>query len=280
MNVCIMPGGNAGKAGIEVPVRGELSPAIEDLRAQIAACLMEIDEITLQVNPRIEADYALKIGCWENALLESQLAARRAKRRLAMAQAAANQGSAVSEDEIEQQLDREFADWERQVRAAMDDHLKKMEERAASRPMAPAEAREFKALHRGIIKRLHPDLHPELGLEGRRYFEIAQAAFKAGDLDLLRSVDTVTMHLEPEPQPEAPMPEDEQVAVTELLAAQLRLVQERLEALKNARPYALLDQLADPDWIERTVDGLKAQIARQDEACKAYDLRYRALRGE
>ena len=58
----------------------ELLQQIEDVRQEITSVLLEIDQITLQTNPQIEADYAVKIGCLENELLQAQIAARRAKR--------------------------------------------------------------------------------------------------------------------------------------------------------------------------------------------------------
>ncbi len=42
-----------------------LAQDIESVRQQITDALMEIDHINLQVNPQIEADYAIRIGCYE-----------------------------------------------------------------------------------------------------------------------------------------------------------------------------------------------------------------------
>ena len=81
-------------------------------RSRIAELLLEIDDITLQVNPRIEAEYATKIGFLENELLKWQIAARRARRRYSLAQARANAGESFAEDEFEAQLDEELAEWD------------------------------------------------------------------------------------------------------------------------------------------------------------------------
>ena len=42
--------------------------AIAEARVRIAGLLLEIDDIVLQVNPQIEAEYATKIGYLENDL--------------------------------------------------------------------------------------------------------------------------------------------------------------------------------------------------------------------
>ena len=100
------------KGGVVADVKAVAEGQITDARARIADHLLEIDNITLQVNPRIEAEYATKIGYLENDLLKWQIAARRAKRRLALAQARVNAGASLRGDEFEVQLDYELAEWE------------------------------------------------------------------------------------------------------------------------------------------------------------------------
>ena len=257
---------------------GLLEEHIESTRAEIAACLLEIDEITLQVNPQIESDYAVKIGCLETDLLRCQIEARRAKRRLALVQAQANRGEDITEGIIEEQLDQEFSVWQLRLQQAVDDYLAKAERRAGSRMLSPADSREMKRLHRELIKRLHPDVRPDLGGEGLRYFEIAQKAFEAGDLQLLRSVEAATMYMARKPD-ELNTPE-ELIAECALVEAQLQVVWERLDALKHSLPYTLMEKLANPVWVQKTVEGLKAQIKQQEEAREAYDRRISELKGE
>ena len=79
-------------------VKAGTASQIVDARARIAELLLEIDHIVLQVNPQIEAEYATKIGYLENDLLKWQIAARRARRRHALAQARVNCGIAFAVD--------------------------------------------------------------------------------------------------------------------------------------------------------------------------------------
>ncbi len=67
--------------------KASIEKEICEARARIADLLLEIDDIVLQQNPQIEAEYATKIGYLENDLLKWQIAARRSKRRLALARA-------------------------------------------------------------------------------------------------------------------------------------------------------------------------------------------------
>lgn len=255
-----------------------LQEAVDCLRTAIADCLMEIDTIQLQVNPRIESDYAVAIGCLENDLLKCQIAARRAKRKLELAQAEANRGSQVEDADLEQQLEGEFAAWQRMLDERVRQYLDTVEERAASRFLAPYEADELKRLHRSLIKRMHPDVHPELGEQGRRYFAIVQAAFEKGDVELLRSVDAATAHLALPAADEVPTP-DELAAELALLEAQLSVLEDKLEVLKTSMPYTLRAKLDDPTWVQATTESLKAQIDEQVAARESYERRLAELQG-
>ena len=149
---------------------------IRDIRQQITDLLMEIEHVSLQVNPQIEVDYAIKIGCYENELLQAQIAARRAKHKFGLAQARKNRGEEINEELIEQELDEEFAVWEAQLTAQVQDYLSKLETRAGTRALLPHEQKELRALHRELVKRLHPDLHAHQSEEERRLFNMLQGS--------------------------------------------------------------------------------------------------------
>ena len=248
---------------------GQLQEQLEQVRKEITETLLEIDLIELQLNPQIEADYAVKIGCLENELLQAQIAARRAKRKLALAQARVNQGEIIAEEEIEDILDEEFEEWEAQLALQVENYLKQLERRANSRPLNPVEVKELRSLHRELVKRLHPDLHPMQTEEEMRLFAVVQAAFKSGDLETLRSVEMTTKYLAKDETHEHDSLE-ELNAEYELLSAQLRVIQERLDALKNSNPYLLRDKLASATWVHERSEALKAEIAEQGQAKKAY----------
>lgn len=249
---------------------------LAELRQQVVGVLLEMDDINLQVNPRILAQYAKTVGYLENDLYKWQLRARRAKRKFALAQAAANKGEDISFESIEITLDAEFADWEAQLSSRMADQLKVLETLAGSRALSPADARELKALHKKLIKRLHPDLHPDLPEDAQRFFLIAQSAYENGDVSTLRAVDTATEDYEKaESLPELSADELElEITMTE---AQLKIAKERLEALKNSHPYILSELLNDPIKLAQKRKELEGEIEQQRRAANAYEAKIAAL---
>ena len=247
-------------------------------RARIADLLLEIDDIVLQINPQIEAAYATKIGYLENDLFKWQLAARRARRRFTLAQARVNSGQTFEHDEFEQQLDEELAAWEERLAASVEAFLKMAERKAGSHSMSPRESRELKQLHRDLIRRLHPDLHPDQPEEATRFFMVAQAAYEKGDLAILRSVAVATEGMGEEPDSSV-LTEEEASVELELLLIHENVVEQQLEELKRSNPYALKEKLEDGAWVIKRTTELKGQIEEQKAAARAYDERFEKLAG-
>lgn len=148
----------------------DLPRLLAQARDRLADLLFEIDHIELQVNPRILQDYNVKIACFENDLLKVEIEARRAKRKLVLAQAQVNRGQSVADQAIEEQLEGEFAEWEAQLNVHVQDYLDALSNRAASHAMNERDARELKRLHRTLIKRLHPDANAGREEECERFF--------------------------------------------------------------------------------------------------------------
>ena len=257
-------------------VKTSVAEQIAEARARIAELLLQIDDIVLQVNPQIEAKYATKIGYLENDLLKWQIAARRARRRCALAQARANVGEAFAPDEFDAQLDEELAEWEGLLAASVEVFLRAAERMAGSKPLSPSDSRELKRLHRELIKRLHPDLHPGQPDEAVRFFAVAQAAYERGDLEVLRAVAVGTEGMG-EGSGGAELPEDEAAMELEIVLAHERVVEQQLRELKESNPFALGEKLDDGAWVIRRTSELKAQIEEQKAAARAYDERFREL---
>lgn len=243
---------------------------LDEVRQRVIEALLEIDNINLQVNPHILARYAKAVGYLENDLYKWQLRARRAKRRFALAQAQANRGEGIVGKAIEATLDDEFAEWEARLSARMTEQLELLEMIGTSRALSPSEARELKLLHRRLIKRLHPDLHPNLPDEAHRFFLIAQAAYESGDVSAMRAVDTATSDYERDDDGGG-LAEGELEIELAMAEAQLNIVAERLESLKASRPYILAELLDDPARLSKRKRELEAEIERQREALSAYE---------
>jgi hypothetical protein len=256
-----------------------LQQQIADTRGRIVGVLAAIDDIRLQQNPWIEVEYALKIGCYQNELLKAEIAARRAKRKLTLAQMAVNSGEAPDELAIDIRLDEELNDWYKLLSAQMDKYLRSIEKRNTSSPLTAEESRELKLLYHKIVKRLHPDLNPQAKEPEMRLFLAAQTAYERGDLVELRAIAFTVEGLGEAAKPlrEEENPFDALEIELAMQQATLSIMEERLAQLKSEYPYQLLETLNNPAYVEETVRAVKEQIAQQKEIERSYTERIKAL---
>jgi hypothetical protein len=252
---------------------------LKDVQQEVIDVLLEIDNVKFQENPQIIAKYAKLIGYLENDLLNWQLKSRRAKRKFELAKAAANRGKSAIDEALEAQLEAEFAKWEAQLADRLEQQLKLLEKDATMVPLSPKDTRELKKLHKLVIKRLHPDLHPNLSEDAQRFFVVAQKAYEDGDLQTLRVVETATRDYETVKGEAVLSPEEQELEFT-MAEAQLAIAKEQLETIKDAYPQTLKELLDSPIQIAARKKELEEEIAKQKEAARLYEEKIAALRLE
>lgn len=257
----------------------QLKGQIRTVRAHIVELLARMDDIILQQIPQIRADYALKIGCWEQALLEAELAARRARRRLALAQAQVNRGERPQMEAIERRLDDELAGWMAKAEQARISYERALDYLTGSRTMSKADAAELKRLYRLLVRRLHPDVRKADPEQCEGLFLIAQAAYRSGNIAALRSLEVATRHLDPA-QDDLAAIEDAAALAQELELALIEedVVRERLEALENGEEMRLGKLLADPEWVTARTTELRHAVEKWERVREDCDERLQALK--
>ena len=262
-----------GETQAAAPVFEQLEQAHEAL----ADLLAEIDDLQLQGIPRVKADYQVKIGCWELRVQKAELAARRAKRKCELAQRMANDGREVDEARCEEMLDAEFAEWLERVREAASSYKAAVKRRSGGSFLSKADSEKLKRLHRILVKRLHPDISraKDAG-ECARLLELAQGAYKTGDVALLESLEVSTRDLEREDGPRTP---EEAAVELALVEAHMSVLSEKKAQLEEGFPWNMRAKLADPAWVARRSAELKEQVDGFAETEKRYLQRFGELRG-
>lgn len=239
-------------------------------RTTIVDLLASIEDILLRQNPRIEAEWQVTIGVWENSLLEAQIAMRRAKRKCNLIQACVNRGATVELQKIETQLDTEFEQWRQQLEESVLHYQCAVQSHMSMVRLTAADADLQKKLFRTLAKRLHPDLNPGLDESARRMFALAELAYQQGDTKILQSLEVSTRTFEPKTQlPKTVIEAEAELAV---LNAQIGQLQERIEQIKAEKPYCLRVQLDDGAWVEAHIGQIKGEI----ETCQQTERQYRA----
>ena len=250
-------------------------------RQRIVDTLFEIDDIELQQNPRIQAEYASSVGYLENNLLKWQLTARRLRRKLTLLRAAANSGQAVSNQQLDTTLDKEFSDWEQLLARRVSEQMAQLERKSSMRCASPSKSKEIVQIHRTLVKRLHPDIHPHQSDEAKRFFAMAQSAYKDGDLRLLRALLTATEDYEEPLATKSQNASEDDLEVSLAMAeAQLAVSQEHLSTLKSSRPYTLRALLDDHQELANLQKSLETRIEEQKHIASAFEQSICDLLGE
>ena len=243
------------------------------LREELAHLLTEEHDLLHIAKPNLLALYQQKIGVWEVRALQAQIAAARARRRLEMAQAAANSGKVPDWKEIDGHLELEFLAWQQKLKEAAE-QLAAAEHRL-KHLLSPTDDRELKKLYYALVKKLHPDVNPDLGEDQRRLWLRVQAAYESSDTDELRALAL----LADQSGPVAPAPATPDVLRKDrdTLQRQITEMLRRIEHIESQPPLPLRKQLADEAWVAARRQEIEARTAQFEAHCAALDTALQAL---
>lgn len=93
----------------------QLQEEIRQLRLVVAALTSERDDLRYHICPELTARYAESIGNYENRLHYQEIMIRELKRRIELVQSAINYERTVSQDEVDQQVDKEYQEFRDKV---------------------------------------------------------------------------------------------------------------------------------------------------------------------
>ena len=142
----------------------KLKSEVEKMRTELSMLLLERDELQFVICKNIETEYMLKLGSIEYKAYEAQCAALRLKRKIELIQAKKNRQEKVIISAIEETLDNEFAEYQKQL----DEQIDKMNDalkRSKAEVLSDEDNKELKKLYRKIVKALHPDIMLMYGKE-------------------------------------------------------------------------------------------------------------------
>ncbi len=248
------------------------------LREELTRLLTEADDLVKIAKPHLLAQYQSKVGAWELKRLKAQCEAARLKRQIEMVQAALNRGSRPDPVGIEQQLDKEFAEWQAKVAetarrvAAAGEYLKHL--------MPPEDAREFRKLYYAMVKKLHPDLNPNLTENRKRFWNRVQTAYENGDLVEMRAL-ALLVEKEEKAAADAPPSSLEKLRRDQTtLQKQIGEMLKRIEGIESHPPFTLRKQLADETWVAAQRSVLEKHTAAFQAQCTALAGQLRILLGD
>ena len=245
----------------------KLKSEVEKKRTELSMLLLERDELQFVICKNIETEYMLKLGSIEYKAYEAQCAALRLKRKIDLIQAKKNRQEKIIISAIEETLDEEFAEYQKQL----DEQIDKVNaaiKRSKAEVLADEENKELKKLYRKIAKALHPDINPDVSEAQVQLFDNAVSAYKSGDLGTLRIISEMVGN--------NPLPEQHKDAMTQLVEERERLegllesIRESIENIKSEYPYTMKDILEDTKKTEQKKQELESVIEQYNELISIY----------
>jgi hypothetical protein len=238
------------------------------LREEFANLLTEAEDLIHTIKPNLLALYQTKIGVWELRLLQSQFTVARVRRQIELAQASINRGERPNLIAIECALEQEFLAWVTKLEEAA--HRIEAAENRLKHLLSPEDDRELKMSYYALVKRLHPDVNPNLTEDQRRLWLRAQSAYDAGDLPELRALALLAEKTAAIPPSKSldNLRRDQKV-----LEEQIATMLEKVEKVESQPPFTLRWQLADETWLttrQQDIEQQTATLRTQGDALKAH----------
>lgn len=246
----------------------------ERMRAELSMLLLERDELQFVICKNIETEYMLKLGSIEYKAYEAQCAALRLKRKIELIQAKKNRQEKVIISAIEETLDTEFAEYQKQLNEQIDkmnDALK----RSKAEVLSDEDNKKLKKLYRKIVKALHPDINPDVSETQVDLFDNAVQAYKNGDLGTLRIIGEMVGN--------SPLPEQHKDALTQLneekerLQNLLKAIRDSIEQIKSEYPYTMKEIIEDEEQTEQKKKELENILSQYNELISIYKAKIKEM---
>lgn len=245
----------------------KLKSEVEKMRTELSMLLLELDELQFVICKNIETEYMLKLGSIEYKAYKAQCAALRLKRKIELIQAKKNRQEKVIISAIEETLDSEFAEYQKQLNEQIDkmnDALK----RSKAEVLSNEDNKKFKKLYRKIVKALHPDINPDVSEAQVQLFDNAVSAYKNGDLNTLKIIGEMVGN--------SPLPEQHKDALTQLneekerLQNLLKVIRDSIEQIKSKYPYTMKEIIEDEEQTEQKKKELENILSQYNELISIY----------
>ena len=198
------------------PVQTEYEKLLETvrkLRARVIELTTERDDLLYHICPALQAKYDEKIGSVEREILAAQMYLKEKQRIIEILQAQLNRQEKPSMFREHWENETQWSRHEQESRDRKKEN--RTEQSAETKQPAGTEAEthkrigigegqdedpinqinededpinELKRLYRQIVKRLHPDVHPNPTEREKDLLDRANKAYKAGDLEEMRRI--------------------------------------------------------------------------------------------
>ena len=234
-----------------------------ELQEEICALLCERDHLRFQSAPVIEAQYRVRIGVLECKAFEFQCDVLKLKRKIELVQTALNHQETPQLDRIEEILAEEETQYAQKLETMKTQVADALKWKSNATMMTPEKSAKIKKIYYRIVRKLHPDVNPDVTESDKALLQTAMSAFEYGSLMTLEAVAATLETIVPTVETPSAMEELDQEH--QRLTAIRDHVCAEIERIKTSFPFDQLDLLADEKKIEACRAHWKETIAAYKE---------------
>ena len=240
----------------------DLTPEQKMLHMQYDMLKKEFTELFAQKNDMltqeeqvITALYLTAIGQKQHQKYCLNVEIKMMTQRISLFQAYFNRNEYPDIPAIEKKMEKQFAEYHKKIA----DEAKRIalaKEFLKEGFLSEGDVKKLKDVYRQIVKRLHPDINPNVTEAEKDLFVKAQAAYDLCDLITLYAILLSLDNLASNPEV---IPIDLKAQVN-LLENHVSKLQNLIAKLEKQFPFTFRDKLADEGWVEAERAQLDADI--------------------
>jgi hypothetical protein len=261
------------------PSPKEDKPSAEALRNEAVRLLQEKEELIGHICPSVSLAYVVKVGHLRLELFEIELKAAKVKRMTELIQKSLYLSQSYSLMEIEKaasdELETSFLNLDF-MRLNLKKDLEIAKDPGSDVPQDLLN--RLKSSYRVIVKKLHPDVHPNQSAKEKDLFAMATEAYKAFDIEALEEITAVLENTdEPSRKSQGEDP-DEEREISRLQGLIERL-KTKIAEIKDSHPYDKLRIIGDPMLLNKEREGFLRRIEEEKARLMFYEERLKNMLG-
>ena len=244
----------------------------ETLKEQVANQIEMYQHLVDTEGPNIEATYMMLVGQFECEAMRLDMEVRRWRRRFTLRQMYVNRGEKPDMVAIENILDKEFSDW-REKLGAMVEKLSDSKFQYDLAKMSDSDTNTIRCEYLKAVKKLHPDLNPNLSESAKSLWDKIQNAYAEKHWSQLKFLVALVDEVVGGADEFSATPD----GIAELreacarLEAKSREISKQIAELKAEVPFAYMVLLEDPILLEKKQVSLKKKINELKSAIEKYE---------
>lgn len=229
-------------------------------RDRIAILIERKEYLLSHEGPHLESLYLKEIGtlCYKVYVLDTEIA--KLKLEVNLIQSYINKNTEINQQKIDEEIE-EAAKLYKERLEAKAQAIKEAKAALNNPVLTPEESAKLKTAYHFIVKKLHPDLHPNPTEREKELFILAQIAYKNGDV---QEMQNVLMQLEKNDQNE--------IIIDDLAkeVEHLKLMQEKLEKdiekIEQRFPFTQRELLDTPELLSKKKEEINLEIAEKEKS--------------